>query len=277
MAVISGNVGSWEKTRTVAGVLRSYNNRDVVKAVIRADQARIGKLFVVTNAAADNGATRAWLKEAGYVESEWLEILELGDYSWAKALNAALRCIQNHNRDASIRGKNGFDFILNFSVEALFNKAHIDKMIDAASKYPNAGVIGSRFQAKKYVADTETIPLGRSYNHPRNTFMMIAINRLGHFWWTFDTYCDQIGGMEDIEFIFRMLVYTGLDSVMLDDVIVPLVVGRHYNQKDKEKREQAAMDEIIANHFRPFNEITGGECLKLKVKIIAVIKEMRLQ
>jgi hypothetical protein len=258
----------------VVGVLRCYNNPNVVKAVKTAERAKIGKIYVVVNANPDMGATRKWLNDAGYPESEWLEIIELKDYSWSKGLNAALRCIQNHN----ISTDKSFKYILNFSVEALFSPEHITQMVEAFHKYENAAVVGVKFLGKKFLSDKTSFNLGRSYNHPRNTLMMMSIERLGPFWWTFDPACDELGGMEDIEFIFRMLVYTARDSVILNDIVVPLLLGKNYNQEQKEEREQSAMDQIIAKHLSPFErKPLSTDQEKLKKKIEKVITEMQLQ
>jgi len=271
---IHGCYGAWENANQVAGVLRVYNNKDVVKAVEAADEAGLEKLYIVVNAKPDMGATRTWLKNAGYPESEWLEIIELEDYSWSNSLNAALRCVQHGN----ISAENKFKYILNFSVEALFTPEHILKMVEAFSKYDNAGIVGVKFQGKRFIRDSEVISLGRSYNHPRNTMMMMSIERLGAFWWTFNPICDELGGMEDIEFILRMLVYTNKDSVMLSDVVVPLLLGRHYDQESKEAREQEAMDEIIAMYLKPLQGKWQSEGnIALRKKIEVVIKGMQLQ
>ncbi len=269
-----GCYGTWANANQVAGVLRVYNNRDVVKAVEAANKAELGKLYVVVNAKPDMGATRTWLKNAGYPESEWLEIIELEDYSWSKGLNAALRCIQNNN----ISAENKFKYILNFSVEALFTPEHISMMVESFSKYDNAGIVGVRFQGKRFARDAKVISLGRSYNHPRNTAMMMSIERLGAFWWTFNPVCDELGGMEDIEFILRMLVYTNRDSVMLNDILVPLLLGKHYDQDSKEAREQEAMDKIIAMYLKPLQgEGQSTSNIALRKKIEAVVEEMQLQ
>jgi len=274
MAILEGRISNWLSAGQVAGILRVYNNKDVVKAVQSAEKAGLGKLYVVVNAKPDMGTTRTWLKNAGYPESEWLEIIQLEDYSWSKGLNAALRCIQNNN----ISAENKFKYVLNFSVEVLFTPEHVSRMIDGFSKYDNAGIVGVRFQGKRFTKDKTVIPLGRSYHHPRNTMMMMSIERLGSFWWTFNPACDELGGMEDIEFILRMLVYTNRDSVMLNDIVVPLLLGKHYDQEAKEAREQEAMDKIIAMYLEPLQgDGQSVSNIALKGKIEAVIKEMQLQ
>lgn len=278
MTCIQGNITDWLPASECVGIVRSYSNSNIVKAVKRGFEAGLGKIIVVINKKADNGSTVAWLEEACFVQSEKLEVIELEEYSWSKALNAALRMIKINNLYLEASGRNAFKYILNFSVEVLFESDHVQKLISAFGKYLKAGVVGVRFQAKKFAKDTNDVQLGRSYNHPRNTFMCLSLERLGNFLQLFDEMCDNIGGMEDIEFILRMLVYTGLDSVMLEDIKVPLIVGAHHNQAKKEEREQSAMDKIIAHYRKIYSGMELSETGKmLKNRIEETITSMQLE
>jgi len=235
-------------------------------------------VVVVVNELMDEGSVVRDLKDAGLLESEWLKIIghNYSGKAWSKELNLGLNLAKVHNLSSEAKGREKFKYVINFSVETLFEPVHVEAALNSFTKYENAGVIGTSFLAKKYLTDENVIKLGRSYNHPRNTFMAINIERLGHFWWSFNIELDEKRGMEDLYFIFEMLLHTGLDSVMLD-LQIPLIVGAHYNQGVKQENEEEAMRGIV-KHFRSlFKNVitdTGKEILS---SIEAVIAEMRLE
>ena len=75
--------------------------------------------------------------------------------------------------------------------------------------------------------------------------MILNLDTLGRFFAGFDNWCDDIGGMEDIDFCFRVIALAGF-SVKMVPLQIPLIVGRHYDQATKEANERKAMDAIIA-------------------------------
>lgn len=236
---------------TVA-VVRSYNNVHIVTLVGLLLSYNLGKVFVVINSALDMGSTKKWLEHINDPRLELIEIEE--NYSWSIALNQALMNLMIHNATAPGRGDRQFRFIFNVSVEAKFTKEQIEKMLDAATDDPEVTVVGTSFKGKQKGSE---VPLGRSYRHPRNTGMLIRIENLGAFIPSFDTRCDAIGGMEDIDFVLRMLALSNFKYLMLD-LKVELIIGAHHNQEIKEEREQEAMENIIA-HWRTRAPVIGSK------------------
>ncbi len=224
--------------KNVAAVIRSYNNPSIVKQVKRLVQIGINHIYVVTNATSDRQSTNVWLKESGLVDD--VSVIEMWDqYHWSTALNAALCNIGLHN--LSVEESMKIRFCFNVSVEALFEKSHLEQMLTAFQDERTA-IVGTSFHAQSHGNSIDT---GRSYRHPRNTGMLIDIGKLGCGQPLFDPFCDGVGGMEDIDFVFRTIAFSGYRTKMIE-AKVPLIVGVHYNQAQKEEREQAAMDKIIA-------------------------------
>jgi hypothetical protein len=227
------------KLRSTVAVVRSFSNPNVAKLIEKLLGYGLGKVVVVVNAPNDKGATPGFL---GQIKDDRLAILEMHEgYSWANALNLAMMSVMIHNTAARARQEQKLRFVLNVSVEALFTKEHIEQMLDTATDNPQVAVVGTSFKGKQ---NGNWISLGRSYRHPRNTGMLIRIEALGQIIAGFDARCDGIGGMEDIDFILRMLALSSLTYEMLD-LEVPLIVGTNYHQPTKEEREQSAMDQII--------------------------------
>jgi len=255
------------KMQSTAVVIRSYNNRHVAKAVKNYLTIGVGRVIIVVNTSADKGATRGFLGTTA--QDPRVQVIEMTEgYSWSNALNRALMAIQMANVGKRQRGETEFRFVLNASVEALFTADHLAAMLDAATDDPRIGVVGTSFQGRQ---DGNRISLGRSYRHPRNTGMLVRIEAMGVMSAGFDNRCDDLGGMEDIDFTLRMISLSGLRTEMLD-LNVPLVVGVHYDQRTKEQREQAAMDNIVAN-WRSLFTLGTEE----RDRIEAVISEMGLE
>ena len=224
------------KLNQTVAVVRTYNNRAVVKTV-RSLTAFIGHVIVVVRNDIDKGSTRAWL--AGMRNVSIIE-MDIG-YSWSNALNRALHKIVELNVDRA----RPYRYVLNVSVEARFTKDHVLEMLNTFTD-SDVGVVGTSFSATQ---DGNPVGLGVSYMHPRNTGMIVDLRvfenpmlRLG-----FDPFCDDIGGMEDIDFIYRLAAFSDFKTEMLD-LCVPLVVGVNHNQELKEAAEQAAMRKIFARY-----------------------------
>jgi len=248
------------KMKATAVVIRSYNNPNVTKAVKRFLDMGVGKIHVVVNAAPDKGATHAFLSE---VSDNRLVILDMEEgYSWSNALNLSLMSLHIGNA-----GGDGIRYVFNVSVEALFESRDVEAMLDAITDEPETAVVGTSFEGRQ---DGNVADLGRSYNHPRNTGMLLSLKTLGDLWCGFDAWCDAAGGMEDIDFILRTRALSSRRVVMLD-LRVKIILGKHYHQGEKEKREQAAMDQIIAR-WRALFKLGSPE----RKRIDEVISQMRI-
>lgn len=227
--------------RHVVAVLRSYNNKNVAKQVKSLKRTGIGKVIVVTDGLLDKGATRGWLSEM-LGPNRGVELIEMyGGYTWSNALNRALETIRLGNLLAQATGAPAYSIIFNVSVEAMFTREHLVAM-DAAFSDPAVGVVGTSFTG---IQSGNRVDLGRSYKHPRNTGMMLRLAAMTPSAGQFDPWCDDIGGMEDIDFILRMKAFSDFTVRMLD-LNVQLHVGVHYHQPTKEEKEQVAMRKITA-------------------------------
>lgn len=234
--------------KSTVAVIRSYNNAAVVKQ-IKALRAFLPSVIVVTNGEQDKGATRAWLEELNDPNVHLLEMMS--GYTWSNALNRALHHIDLMNAE---HGERPFEFVFNVSVEARFRKEHLEAML-AEFADPKVGVVGTSFRG---VQEGNMISLGRSYRHPRNTGMVVRLSVFDHrMVRDFDPYCDDIGGMEDIDFVYRLKAFAKLETKMLD-LGVDLIVGKHYNQTQKEARERDAMDKIFHRYRTWADELTSS-------------------
>lgn len=221
-------------------VIRSFNNAAVVKQ-IKALRSFLSCIIVVTDAQRDKGATRAWLAD---LNDPCVHLIEMeSGYTWSNALNRALHHVAHLNASR----EQPFEFVFNVSVEALFGQEDVAMMLVKFAD-EQVGTVGTNFQG---VQEGNLISLGRSYRHPRNTGMIVRLSAFSQpmLQLGFDPFCDDIGGMEDVDFIYRMCVFSELKSVMLD-LHVRLIVGKHYNQADKEVRERQAMEKIFVRYQR---------------------------
>jgi hypothetical protein len=225
---------------SVVGIVRSYRNPYVVKRVQKL-LSFMNLVLVVVNEAEDKGSTRAWLSEAGLLRDPRVRVLGMQEgYSWSGALNRALAAIDKINADRMANGEEAYEFCFPVSVEANFEAGHLRAML-APFEDGAVGVAGTSFRG---LLHGNEISLGTSYRHPRNTGMVIRLGVfLNRFVRDFDSACDDFGGMEDLDFITRMLAFTRYRYEMLD-LKVALVVGVNYNQTEKEKREHSAMSKI---------------------------------
>jgi hypothetical protein len=226
----------------------------------------IGKVLVVVNSTPDKGATRGFL--ANFLGDQRVSILDMFEgYSWCNALNRALMTIQIHNCTA--KGEEKISFVLNVSVETKFNLEHIKKMLDAFCDNEKVALVGTTFEG---LQSGNHVVLGRSYRHPRNTGLIIKIKSLGVLFSGFDPFCDNTpGGMEDIDFILRMLALSDLEYIHMN-LLVPLIVGVNYHQPTKEQKEKRSM-EIIIDRWRSW----FGPGTVERERIDKVISEMRLE
>lgn len=252
------------KLASTVAVIRSFNNKHVVKQVRELYACQVGKIIVVTDGQRDKGATRGYLESL--IQAGRVQLIEMQEgYSWSNALNIALMAVKMANVQAKMTGRKPFRFVLNVSVEAQFTKTHLEQMLDTATDDESVGVVGTSFEGRQ---DGNVIGLGRSYRHPRNTGMLVRIEAFGVLFGGFDARCDGIGGMEDIDFLLGMIALSGLRYEMLD-LKVALVVGNHYHQPTKEDREREAMDKIIA-HWRSLFPSGTSERARIETAIEAM-------
>lgn len=230
--------------KQIAVVIRSYNNKNVIKAIERCVNAGLRNIFVVTPRAFDQGSTKGYLEGMPTVYKQSTTLIEMGpDYHWSTALNAGLQAIADQNLISRIRMEQEIKFVLNLSVEVLFELEDLERMQEAFSD-PNVGVVGWNFRGKQA---GQEVNLGTSYDKPRNTGMMIRLSVFEEMQMRFDPRCDAMGGMEDFHFLLLMVALTDFSFEHLADVIVHLVVGAHHHQPTKEEREQEAIRKILGS------------------------------
>jgi hypothetical protein len=226
--------------RQTVAVVRSYKNPHVARAVGRLLEAGLGWVIIVTDGTQDKGATAGFL--GGLLKDARVHYIVMSEgYSWSNALNAAIQCIVQQNFLRRLEEKAEFQFVLSISVEARAMAEQIRKMLEAFAANPQIGVVGATFEG---VQNSQRVDLAASYRHGRNTCMAIRLElfqELGHF----DPVTDGFGGMEDMNFILYMALASSYRWEVLD-LGVQLIVGVHYEQKSKERRERSAMQKIVA-------------------------------
>lgn len=257
------------KLKATAAIVRCWNNPHVERQVRNLLTIGVGRIIVVVDSAKEgpDNTTRAYLGNLLLDGRVFLIEMRSG-FTWANALNRALMSIQMANVHWRARGEDAFRFVLPISIEAHATREHIAAMLDAATDDPTIGVVGMTFAARQ---SGNAVELGRSYRHPRNTCMLIRIEAFGQLFGGFDPRCDDLGGMEDIEFVLRMRALSDLTAVMLD-LQVPLIVGVNWHQPTKEVRERKAMDDIIAMWRLVFPDASPEA-----ERINTVIAKMRLE
>lgn len=231
------------KIESTGFVVRSYNNAHIKTAVGKLLSFDVGRVVVVVNTPQDKGATKGFL--GNLLEDFRVEVIEMEEgYSWCNALYSGAKSLQMYNYcvDSGLfKESKRIRYIFNISVETKLEKSHLEAMLDTITDADDIGVVGTSYRGIK---NGNEINLGTSYNHGRNTCMLInfeAYFKVGGF----NPRCDSFGGMEDMEFILNMLLTTNFKYVHLD-LKVPLIVGVHYEQSQKEQREQEAMGKIVA-------------------------------
>lgn len=199
----------------------------------------------------------ARLLEEHFGDHPRLQLVDVGaSYTWTSALNASIAALRWSGQE--------FQFVLPVSVEAQFSAEDIDAMLTAALE-PGVAVVGTTFSG--LTPDGERVEFGSSYSQPRNTGLVLNWERLGETMW-FDSVCDDLGGMEDFEFMVRLRGLGNKRVVMLD-LQVPLSIGVHYNQQEKERRERAAIAKI-SQHYRKL----APEGSPARARIDSVLSEL---
>jgi hypothetical protein len=247
--------------QTVA-VIRTYGNPMVKDSVQRLLDMPLGAVIVVINADSpkeQEHETKLILERTftGYVKTLQLIIYEMHNYGWSAALNLALS-----TWDFSRIREMDWKYVLNISTEVTLRPASLQAMLNVMEQDSNVKVVGTTFAAQDH-ATGKRVKLGPSYTFPRNTCLvanvltLATINR-------FDVQCDAHGGMEDFDFMLRML--TSSDRcVRMVNGRVPITVGVYGSQFEKEWNEEAAMEWVIQKWL---NES------KVKGRLIYALQEM---
>lgn len=166
--------------------------------------------------------------------------------SWSAMLNVGLAYVKAINSQRSERL--GYKYLLNVSNTTSFNGDHLAAM---RSVFDNdhgiRGVVGTTFAG--YLGDGTPEPLGRAYNHPRNTGMMIDLRVFDQhpLLAGFDPRWDGAGGMEDYDFTGKMRALTPFRTKMLD-LQVPLRIGRHRDQAEYVQLMEDGQEAVEAYH-----------------------------
>ena len=226
------------KPQDIVAVIRSWsNNQGVRMAVERALQAtRVGLVIVVVkdDDFAHQGAVARALAS---IQDPRLVVREFRwGWTWSHALNAALAEITTRI-DV---GKEQFQYLLPVSVEVVWEPTHLDQLLAAFEQDADLFVAGTSFDGR---FDDRSVPLGPTYEHPRNTFALYALSALRRVaGWS--PACDAMGGMEDAMALI-VAETLGFHWKQLD-LKIPLILGKNWDQAQKQKREEAAIREIGA-------------------------------
>lgn len=228
----------------VAAILRTWsNNRDIAKAVIRALNAGIGHVIVVVKDEDPShyGNVEGWLAGAIEANAGRITILPMRvGYSWSNALNYGFDEVRRMNLAAAVRNETPIDFVLNVSNEALYDRSTVDMLVAEMTSDDKIGAVGTTFEGRQ---NGNTIDLGKSYIHPRNTMMLLRWEDyvdIGGF----SPRCDQLGGQEDLDWLMRLEQEGGMWRLL--DLKVPLLIGTNHHQPTKEAREMKAIAGILS-------------------------------
>ncbi len=224
---------------SVVAVVRTWNNTRIRQQVGNL-LSFLPHVIVLVNKPKDGETTKTLLSDLqGEARLDIIE-LDTGEYFWALPLNAGMDRINALNASRQKAGQSSFEFVFPCSVEANFEKEDVEKMIDCFAD-PEIGAVGTTFRG---IQSGSEVPLtSYSYSHPRNTGMLIRLSVLKNSMVrNFDAICDSFGGMEDVDFVNRMLAFTEYRIKMLD-LGVKLAIGVNWSQPEKEQREQ----EVIRN------------------------------
>jgi len=246
--------------KNVAAVIRTWsNNEHIQSSVHRALEAGIGQVIVIVKDEDPKlyGAVERRLADEISMFPERLHIITMRiGYGWSKALNVALEDIRQLNEFAKGEGKPLVEFVLNVSNEVLYTRQHVEALLapfieNGDPDMVRYNAVGTSFKAE--TKDGVAVKLGSTYRLPRNTMMMIrfeATLRLGGF----SIQCDDLGGMEDFEWLSRSSAFDYGWKML--DLQVPLLVGVNHNQEEKERREREAIRRIARHQAKLMMQLT---------------------
>lgn len=219
------------------------NNKMVEKATARALATGAAKVILVIKDEDESHRGEVENRLAGLIESCGDRIVLLPmcqGWTWSNSLNYGFDEIRRHNLKAIAQGKPTIDFVLNASTETLLDPEHVDAMLAEIVTDEQFGAVGATLVGRM---NGNTVNLGRSYLHPRNTMMLVrftAYQDIGGY----SPRCDVLGGMEDLEWLVRLAEAGGKWSQL--DLKVPIIIGENHHQPTKEKRENEAITKILA-------------------------------
>jgi len=205
---------------SIGVILRSYNNTKIFPLLKKLDTfLEVGAFVVVINKQQDKIKTKQKLLKLKLHKP--LTIIELQPYSWSLALNSALEYIQT-------------PYTLVISNEVSLKHINIRELLQNHKKKKNISVSYSNFYGYNQ----------KSYTIARNTFALYN-TRIFQKVGLFNTKLDNMGGMEDYEFMLRALKYN------LHPYKTKHKVKLAPNKKlsYKLKNEQKAMQKIDSLYF----------------------------
>lgn len=247
--------------KTVA-IVRTYGNPKVWDSVTRLLDMPLGAVIVIINADSPKEQaheTKLILERvfSAHVKAFRLIIVEMQKYGWSAALNLALSTYDfSRIRDMD------WKYILNISTEVTLRQETLAKMLNVLEEQPNVKIVGTTFAAQDKTTN-KRVKLGPSYTFPRNTCLVADVRTVSMLN-RFDVECDEHGGMEDFDFMLRMLSSSNRGVRMVNGR-VPLTVGVYGSQVEKERNEEAAMEWVIQKWL--------SEC-KVKGRLIYALQEM---
>ncbi len=215
--------------QNVAVLMRAWNNNPAVLERTKDWlEMPIGKLVIVVNDTFDPGVITGQLAQ---ITDDRLEVVSITEnFSACRALNAGVQKVREDEKITQV---------LCASVEALLTQDHVTQMQSALT---DNAVVGTTFTG--VLENNEPFQLPPSYfKHPLNTGALYDLAKFENGP-EFDVWCDDYEGaygMEDLDIILReKLQYEFLD------LQVPLVIGRFYDQEDKEHRRENAVKYVVA-------------------------------
>ncbi len=234
------------KLNRVVAVVRSYNDPSI-GSFCRTLIETVGAVVVVTptNLEPPYLTARALDPVMQYHDGvRHVKTLMKDGNSWSAMLNVGLAYVQAMNAERKCHLK--FQRLLNLSNTTAFSAAHLSAMW-AEMENGLFGVVGTTFAGQ--LADGTPELLGRAYDHPRNTGMMInlAVFHEHPLLAGFDPRWDGAGGMEDHDFVGKMEALTPWYSKMLN-LQVPLRVGRHRDQGEYVKLMEGGLAAVDTYH-----------------------------
>lgn len=226
----------------VAAIVRSYNDPGIVVFCERMLEC-VDEVVVVVPSNLDNDQTRVWI-ESHLDESRvhYVPTLVRTGNDWSAMLNVGLAYVRGHNVEREYR------YVLNVSNTTSFTPEHVEVMCHRFdTDHANLGVVGTTFAG--YLADGTPEPLGRAYDRPRNTGMMINMRvfDVHPLLAGFNPRWDGSGGMEDYDFIEKMRAFSPYRARLLD-LQVPLHIGRHRDQSEYVKLMEGGLKAVDDYH-----------------------------
>ena len=227
-----------EGKKKVAAIVRSFNNPAIAEQVDRLLETGVGRVIVVINA--DREPDRKTLDFLGRerLNNPRVIVHEMDSYGWSQGINRGLFLADNYDRKLKPSDDPGSEYILNISNEAILGTGQLDAMLEAITRDPEMGMVGTTFQGMKKDEEgrVQEVNLGPTYNRfPRNTCALYRFGALKDTW-GFDPAPEQYRGMEDYLLALQLRTYTDWKETMVD-AKVPLFVGVNFDQAKKEKEE----------------------------------------